>query len=50
METIYHMVPNVSPLAVLAQEGAEAVNLILAKKSIDVPRKEPSGGHNDRVN
>jgi hypothetical protein len=49
METIQHMAPNGSPLALLAQQGAEAVNLIVAKKSVGVPRGEPSAGHNDRA-
>jgi hypothetical protein len=29
--------------------GAEAANLVIAEKSTGVPRREPSGGHNDRV-
>jgi hypothetical protein len=49
METIQRMAPDGSPLALLAQQGAEAVNLVVAEKSTDVPRKEPSGGHNDRA-
>jgi hypothetical protein len=36
-----------SPLALLAQQGAEAVNLIVAEKSAGVPRGEPSAGHNN---
>jgi hypothetical protein len=47
METIQRMTPDGSPLALLAQQGAEAANLIVAEKSTDVPRREPSGGHND---
>jgi hypothetical protein len=43
------MAPNGSPLALLAQQGAEAANLVIAEKSTDVPRREPSGGHNDRA-
>jgi hypothetical protein len=49
METIQRMAPDGSPLALLAQQGAEAVNLVIAEKSTDVPRREPSGGHNDRA-
>jgi hypothetical protein len=33
METIQRMTPDGSPLALLAQQGAEAVNLIVAEKS-----------------
>jgi hypothetical protein len=43
------MVPDGSPLDVLAQQGAEVVNLIVAEKSVDDPRKELSGDHNERV-
>jgi hypothetical protein len=43
------MAPDGSPLALLAQQGAEAVNLVVAEKSTGVPRREPSGGHNDRA-
>jgi hypothetical protein len=49
METIHHMAPDGSPLALLAQQGAEAVNLIVAEKSASVPRGEPSAGHNNRI-
>jgi hypothetical protein len=49
METIQRMAPNGSPLALLAQQGAEAVNLIVAEKSVGVPQREPSAGHNDRA-
>jgi hypothetical protein len=49
METIQRMAPDGSPLALLAQQGAEAVNLIIAEKLTGVPRREPSGGHNDRA-
>jgi hypothetical protein len=49
METIQRMAPDGSPLALLAQQGAEAVNLVVTKKSIGVSRREPSGGHNDRA-
>jgi hypothetical protein len=43
------MAPDDSPLALLAQQGTEAANLVVAEKSTDVPRREPSGGHNDRA-
>jgi hypothetical protein len=49
METIQRMAPDGSPLAVLAQQGADAANLIVAEKSADVPRRDPSVGGNDRV-
>jgi hypothetical protein len=49
METILRMAPDGSPLALLAQQGAEAANLVVAKKSAGVPRGEPSAGHNDRA-
>jgi hypothetical protein len=49
METIQWMAPDSSPLALLAQQGAEAVNLVVAEKLIGVPRREPFGGHNDRA-
>jgi hypothetical protein len=49
METIQRMAPDGSLLALLAQQGAEATNLVVAEKSIGVPRREPSGGHNDRA-
>jgi hypothetical protein len=49
METIQRMTPDGSPLALLAQQGTEAVNLVVAEKSTGVPRREPSGGHNDRA-
>jgi hypothetical protein len=32
METIQRMAPDGSSLALLAQQGAEAVNLVVAKK------------------
>jgi hypothetical protein len=47
METIQRMAPDGSPLALLAQQGAEAANLVVAEKSTGIPRREPSGGHND---
>jgi hypothetical protein len=37
METIQRMAPDSSPLALLAQQGAEAANLIVAEKSTDFP-------------
>jgi hypothetical protein len=37
METIQRMTPVGSPLALLAQQGAEATNLVVAEKSTDVP-------------
>jgi hypothetical protein len=43
------MMPDDSPLVVLAQQGAEVANLIIAEKSADVPRREPSVSDNDRV-
>jgi hypothetical protein len=43
------MTPDGSPLALLAQQGAEVANLIVAEKSAGVPRREPSVGHNDRA-
>jgi hypothetical protein len=49
METIQRMAPDGSPLPLLAQQGAEAANLVVAEKSTGVPRREPSGGHNDRA-
>jgi hypothetical protein len=49
METIQRMAPDGSPFALLAQQGAEAANLVVAEKSIDVPRREPSDSHNDRA-
>jgi hypothetical protein len=49
METIQHMTPNGSPLALLARQGVEAVNLIVVEKSAGVPQGEPSAGRNDRA-
>jgi hypothetical protein len=43
------MAPDGSPLALLAQQGAEAANLVVAEKSTGVPQREPSGGHNDQT-
>jgi hypothetical protein len=47
METIQLMVPYGSPIAVLAQQGAEVVNLVVVEKSAGVPRREPSIDDND---
>jgi hypothetical protein len=49
METIQRMTPDGSLLALLAQQGAEAENLVVAKKSASGPRRELSAGHNDRA-
>jgi hypothetical protein len=49
IKTIQRMTPDGSPLALLAQQGAEAANLVVVEKSTGVPRREPSGGHNDRA-
>jgi hypothetical protein len=49
METIQRLTPDGSPLALLAQQGDEAVNLIVAKKLAGKPQREPSVGHNDRA-
>jgi hypothetical protein len=46
-ETIQRMALDGSPLTLLAQQGAEAMNLVIAEKSTGVPQREPSGGHND---
>jgi hypothetical protein len=43
------MAPDGSPLAVLAQQGREATNLIAAEKSVGVPRRESSFGGNDQA-
>jgi hypothetical protein len=47
METIQRMAPDGSPFAVLAQQGAEVANLIVAEKTADIPQREPSVGGND---
>jgi hypothetical protein len=49
METIQRIMSDGSPLAVLAQQGAEATNLVVTEKSIDVSQREPLVGNNDRV-
>jgi hypothetical protein len=43
------MSPNGSPLAVLAQQRAEATNLVITEKSAGVPRREPFVGDNDQA-
>jgi hypothetical protein len=43
------MAPDGSPLILLAQQGDEAANLVVAEKSASEPRREPSAGHNDRA-
>jgi hypothetical protein len=49
IEIIQRMTPDGSPLALLAQQGAEAVNIVVAEKSVDVSRREPYVSHNDRA-
>jgi hypothetical protein len=49
METIQRMAPDGSPFVVLAQQGVEVVNLIIAEKSAGIPRREPPAGNNDWV-
>jgi hypothetical protein len=49
METNQRMAPDGSPLALLAQQGDETTNLVIAEKSADGPQREPSVGHNDRA-
>jgi hypothetical protein len=49
MEIIQRMTPDGSPLTILAQQGAEAANLIVVEKSADVPWRAPSVGGNDRA-
>jgi hypothetical protein len=43
------MTPDGSPFALLAQQRAEAANLVIAEKSAGVPRGEPSVDRNDRA-
>jgi hypothetical protein len=45
MESIQRMPPEGSPLVALAQQGAEAVNYVIAQRSISNPRGEPSVGN-----
>jgi hypothetical protein len=51
MESIQRMGLKGSPLVALAQKGAKATNLIVAEKSADNPRREPSVDNpsNDRA-
>jgi hypothetical protein len=49
METIQHMAPDDSPLAVLAQQGAKAANLVITEKPTSVPLREPSASNNDQA-
>jgi hypothetical protein len=39
------MTPEGSPLVALAQQGAEAANYVIAERSDDNPRGEPSVGN-----
>jgi hypothetical protein len=48
MEIIQRMALDGSPLALLAQQGAEAANLVVAEKSASIPQGEPSVGRNNR--
>jgi hypothetical protein len=47
METIQRMAPDGSPLALLSPQGVETVNLVVAEKSVGVPRGESSACCND---
>jgi hypothetical protein len=49
MESIQRMAPDGSPLAVLAQQGDEAANLVVTEKSAGIPQMELSVGDNDRA-
>jgi hypothetical protein len=49
MKIIQCMASDCFPLAVLAQQGAEATNLIAAEKSVGVPRRESSFSGNDQA-
>jgi hypothetical protein len=49
IETIQRMAPDGSPLALLAQQGAEEVNLVVVEKSASIPRGEPFVGRNNRA-
>jgi hypothetical protein len=49
METIQRMTPDDSLFIVLAQQGAEAANLVVTKKSAGVSSWEPSVSDNDRA-
>jgi hypothetical protein len=43
------MAPDGSPLAIVAQQGAEAANLVIMEKSVGVLWRELSVGDNDRA-
>jgi hypothetical protein len=43
------MAPDGSPLALLAQQGDEAANLVVVEKSVGGPQRELSAGHNDQT-
>jgi hypothetical protein len=47
METIQRMTPDGSPLTLLTQQGVEVTNLVVAEKSANGPRGEPSAGRNN---
>jgi hypothetical protein len=49
MEAIQRMTSDGSPLALLAQQGVEAVNHVVAEKSASRLQRESSVGHNDRA-
>jgi hypothetical protein len=44
------MAPDGSPLALLAQQGVEATNLVVAEKSASGPSSEPSAGLSGQAN
>jgi hypothetical protein len=50
IESIQWMTPEGSPLVALAQQGAKVANVIVAQRSVDNPRGEPSVSNlsNDR--
>jgi hypothetical protein len=43
------MAPDDSSLAILAWQWAEAANLIVAEKSVGVPRREPPISSNEQA-
>jgi hypothetical protein len=45
IESIQHMAPDGSPLVALAQQGAKAVNYVIAQQSAGNPRGDPSVGN-----
>jgi hypothetical protein len=45
MESIQRMTPEGSPLVVLAQQGVEVANYVIAERSVDSPRGEPFVGN-----